>query len=84
MGQTGTAVATIFPRRDEEMIAVLLPILLFAMLTVVTLAISFYCVEIVLRLIARGLVNQLAQTPEPVRVQTASRPVTAPLRAIRA
>ena len=65
------------------MIAVLIPILFFAMLTVVTLGISFYCVDIVLRLIGRGLLSQVAQAPEPVRVQTASRAVTGSLRAIR-
>ena len=53
------------------------------MLTVVTLGISFYCVDIILRLIGRGLLSQVAQAPEPVRVQTASRAVTGPLRTIR-
>jgi hypothetical protein len=64
------------------MIALLVPIVLIAILAVITLGISFYCVEIVLRLIARGLLSQ--QTPEPVRVQTASRAATGSLRAIRA
>ena len=76
-------VAVINFRRKELMIAVLLPILLFAMLTVVTLAISFYCVDIVLRLIGRGLLSQVAQTPEPVRVQTGRGAVAGPMRTIR-
>ena len=65
------------------MIAVLLPIMFFAILVALTLGISFYCVDIVLRLIGRGLISQVAQAPEPVRVQTASRAVTGRLRAIR-
>lgn len=65
------------------MLAVLIPILFFAMLTVVTLAISFYCVDIVLRLIGRGLLSQVAPSPEPVRVQTVHRAATGPLRALR-
>jgi hypothetical protein len=82
MGEAGTAVAIIINRRGIEMIALLVPILLFAILAVITLGISFYCVELVLRLIARGLLSQ--QMPEPVRVQTASRAATGPLRTIRA
>ena len=66
------------------MIAVIVPILFFAILAAVTLGISFYCVEIVLRLIGRSLLAQAVQTPEPVRVQAASSPVTRRLRAIRA
>jgi hypothetical protein len=65
------------------MIAVLLPIMFFAMLAVVTLGISFYCVDIVLRLIGRGLLSPVRQSPEPVRVQASGRAVTGPFRAIR-